>query len=67
MSDPLPTEPRIGANLIINGLLPELKRAKLTISQSPVSPEDMAMLVLGISGGVINFSDAKKLIRQRFV
>jgi Asp-tRNA(Asn)/Glu-tRNA(Gln) amidotransferase B subunit len=65
MSDPSAT--KTGANLMINGLLPELKRAKLGIGQSPVSAEDMALLVSGIHSGLFDFSHAKKLIRQRFV
>jgi Asp-tRNA(Asn)/Glu-tRNA(Gln) amidotransferase B subunit len=58
--------PALVANLMLNGLMPQLKRAGMTIEQSPVSPSDLAFLAQGIESGLIDFSHAKKLIRERF-
>ena len=58
--------PKILANWIISELLRELSAASMDITESPITPENMAELVNAVDGGTISGKIGKDVIAEMF-
>lgn len=54
------------ANLIINELLPRLKKRNIEIEDSPVNPREIAALALAKDAGIISHHEIRKLLDGAF-
>ena len=50
------------ANLIIHELLPRLKKAGISVEDSPVTPHDMAVLAMVKDAGIFSHHEIRKLL-----
>lgn len=58
--------PQSTANLMVNELLPRLKRSGMPIEKSPVTPEDMAILAAAKCLGVWSTHEIRLRMGERF-
>jgi Asp-tRNA(Asn)/Glu-tRNA(Gln) amidotransferase B subunit len=59
------TENQIIANLIINELLPRLKRKGIKIQDSPITPKDLSALAKIKSLGIFTTHDIRLMLDER--
>ncbi len=58
--------PRVSANFILSELLRELNNSNKTVSESTVSPENLAELIKTLDAGNINNNQAKEVLVEMF-
>ncbi len=58
--------PRVSANFILSELLRELNNSSKSISESTVSPENLAELIKTLDAGNINNNQAKEVLNEMF-
>ncbi|HEX8287086.1 MAG TPA: Asp-tRNA(Asn)/Glu-tRNA(Gln) amidotransferase subunit GatB [Pyrinomonadaceae bacterium] len=60
------SNPRVTANYILGELTRELNNSNMPVSDSPVSPENLAELVKTLDAGKINNNQAKEVLVEMF-
>ena len=58
--------PRVSANFVLSELQRELNNADKSSAESPVSPEDLAVLIKTLDSGSINNNQAKEVLIEMF-